>query len=176
MKTLVEELQHNHDEIVEELKERAKSELQGTLYDVLEQQKVISARYDNVVEVIIDYLEDNDRAMLVQHHIIMFMQRYYVSVDAEQPLTDEMINRRDGEINKAVEIYFQIWEKYTNPAYASQLTSTLNIIREIIGQMNTFLKKRLPELSTRLPLLKMRGIEYDPDSHFDIDPDHWPYS
>jgi len=176
VKTLVEELQHNHDEIVEELKERAKSELQGTLYDVLEQQKVISARYDNVVEVIIDYLEDNDRAMLVQHHIIMFMQRYYVSVDAEQPLTDEMINRRDGEINKAVEIYFQIWEKYTNPAYASQLTSTLNIIREIIGQMNTFLKKRLPELSTRLPLLKMRGIEYDPDSHFDIDPDHWPYS
>lgn len=174
MKTLVEELKQNHDIILDELQKRAQNELKGTLYEVLEQQKVLSARYDNVVEVIIDYLEDGDKAMLIQHHIIMFMVRYYVTVDPEHPLTVEAIDRRNGDMSKAVDIYFEVWKKFTSLENHKKLDEMQAIIEEIIGQMGDFLKRHLDTLSTRLPLVKMRGIEYDPQSEFDIDPQYWP--
>lgn len=174
MKTLVEELKQNHDIILDELQKRAESELKGTLYEVLEQQKVLSARYDNVVDVIIDYLEDGDKAMLIQHHIILFMVRYYVSVDPEHPLTEESIDRRNGDMTKAVSIYFEVWKKFTSPETHGRLDDMLAIIEEIIGQMGDFLKRHLDALSTRLPRVKMRDIEYDPQSEFDIDPESWP--
>ncbi len=176
MKTLVQELKDNYGPILEELKQRAHKELQGTLYEVLEQQKVLSARYDNVVEVIIDYLQDGDKAMLIQHHIIMFMQRYYVRVDAEHPLTSEIIDLHAEEIDRAVGIYFDVWKNHTSPNYHGKLDEMYNIIREIIGQANEFLKKRLSSLSTRLPLIKLRDIDYEPGSQFDIDPQLWPQS
>jgi hypothetical protein len=175
VKTLVEELRQNHDVILNDLKQRAQSELKGTLYEVLEQQKVLSARYQNVVDVCIDYLEDHDRAMLVQHHLILFMQRYYVNVDPEHPLTSEIIKRHEGEIRKAVDLYFEVWNKYTSEGNHGQLDGMEAIIQDTITEMGDFLGRHLDTLSTRLPLIKMRGIDYDPDSQFDIDPDNWPH-
>ncbi len=174
MKTLVEELKHNHAAILDELQKRAQNELQGTLYEVLEQQKVLSARYENVVEVIIDYLQDHDKTMLIQHHIIMFMHRYYVNVDAEHALTAEMIDRRNGEMNRAVDIYFEVWKNHTSPQNHGGLDEMQAIIEEIIGQMGDYLKKNLATLHTRLPRVKLRDIDYDPQSEFDVDPEHWP--
>jgi hypothetical protein len=174
VKTLVEELKQNHDAILDELKKRAQAEMQGTLYQALEQQKVLAARYENVVDVIIDYLTDGDTAMLIQHHIIMFMQRFYVSLDAENPLTVEIIHRRTGEIHRMLAIYFEVWRQFTSTENHPKLDETLGIISESCGQMAEFLKKNLDTLATRLPLVKLRDIEYEEGSQFDIDPDRWP--
>jgi len=174
LETLAEELRQNHDLILDELKQRFQSELKGTLYEVLEQQKVLSARYDNVAEVVTDYLEDGDKIMLIQHHLLMFMHRYYLIVDAENPLVVEMIERRNGEMKRAVGIYFEVWKKFTRPENHPGLSEMYTFIEEIIEQMGDYLKRHLDTLSVRLPHLKLRGIDYDPEIEFDIDPAFWP--
>jgi hypothetical protein len=170
----VEDLRENHDIILDELQKRFQKELKGTLYEVLEQQKVLSARYDNVADVVTDYLEDHDKIMLIQHHILMFMHRYYLVLDEEHPLVTEMVDRRNGEMKQAVGIYFEVWKQFTSLHNHSSLEDMHAIIEEIINQMGDFLNRHLDTLSNRLPHVKLRGIDYDEDSVFDIDPESWP--
>jgi hypothetical protein len=47
-------------------------------------------------------------------------------------------------------------------------------VRLLIHQMGTFLLVNIDKLKDRIPRVKMAGIEYGPDSSFDIDPQHWP--
>ncbi|HMA37673.1 MAG TPA: hypothetical protein VKY74_24680 [Chloroflexia bacterium] len=174
MPALVDELRQQATAILDELMQRAPQELKGTLYDEMNKQKVLRARYANVLEVLTDYAQDADQAMFRQHHIIIFMQRYYLDIDAKNLLTPRLINWRTREIERSVNMYLDILKQFTAPEHHAELEAIFVTVRRIIHQMGSFLLAHIDELQARIPRVKMAGIEYAEDSTFDIDPQSWP--
>jgi len=174
MAALADELREHATAILDELMRRAPQELKGTLYDEMNKQKILRARYSNVLEVITDYVQTQDVALFRQHHIIIFMQRYYLDIDAENPLTPRLINWRTREIERSVNMYLDVLKQFTSQKYHTQLETIFGSVRLLIHQMGTFLLVNIDKLKDRIPRVKMAGIEYAPDSSFDIDPQHWP--
>src|SRR4051812_40359453 len=101
-------LKANSDAILNELVTRAKDELKGTLYEEMSRQRILRARYANVLEVLTQYLLDHDVALFRQHHIIIFMQRYYLDIDHDNPLNARLINWRAQEIQRSVALYREV--------------------------------------------------------------------
>jgi hypothetical protein len=174
MTTLSEELKQNSIQIINELMNRAKTELKGTLYEQMDQQKLLRMRYTNVLEVIIEYTEQPDEALFLQHHILIFMMRYYVNIDEQHPLNHEMIEQRRTQIVQSVNLYLRVVKKFTSSIYHARLEQIWLTVRKFIHQMGDYLNSHLDQLADHMPTLKIQGIEYDPESHFDIDPAHWP--
>ncbi len=174
MTILADELKQNSTGIIDELMNRAQTELKGTLYEQMNEQKLLRARYTNVLEVIIEYTEEPDEALFLQHHILIFMQRYYVNIDEQHPLTSEMIEQRRTQIVQSVNLYLRTVKKFTSPVYHERLDQIWLTVRKFIHQMGDYLNVHLTSFATHMPTLKIQGIEYDEGSHFDIDPPHWP--
>ena len=174
MAGLAEELQHNFNSIIDELMSRAQVELKGTLYEQMNEQKVLRARYGNVLEVIIEYVESPDEILFLQHHILIFMQRYYVNIDEQHPITSDLIEQRRVQIVSSVNMYLRVVKKFTSPTYHERLDQIWLTVRRFIHEMGDFLNKHREEYANAMPTLKIQGIEYDQDSHFDIDPANWP--
>ncbi|HUS15079.1 MAG TPA: hypothetical protein VM536_08700 [Chloroflexia bacterium] len=174
MPTLADELQTHATAILDELMRRAKDELKGTLYEEMNKQKVLRARYTNVLEVLTAYAQDGDLAMFRQHHIIIFMQRYYLDIDAESPLTPRLVSWRTREIERSVNLYREVLKGQTAPEHHAELEATFAAVRELIHQMGQFLLSHMADLQARIPRVKMAGIDYGDGSRFDIDPQHWP--
>jgi hypothetical protein len=174
MPTLADELQMHGTAILDELMRRAKDELKGTLYEEMNKQKVLRARYANVLEVLTAYAQDRDLALFRQHHIIIFMQRYYLDIDADNPLTPRLVNWRTREIERSVDLYLQVLKSRTAPEHHAELETTFAAVRELIHQMGQFLLSHMDRLHDRIPRVKMAGIDYAAGSSFDIDPQHWP--
>lgn len=173
MAALHEELKKNFNAIIDELMARAQIELKGTLYEQMNEQKLLRARYSNVLEVIIEYAEGGDDALFLQHHILIFMQRYFVSIDEQNPLSKEMIEQRRVQIVSSVNLYLRVVKNFTSATHHARLEQIWLTVRKFIHQMGDYLAANLAKYSTRMPTLKMQGIEYDEDSHFDIDPANW---
>jgi hypothetical protein len=174
MPSLPDELKANSEPILSELVERAKDELKGTLYEEMLRQRILRARYANVLEVLTQYLIDHDEALFRQHHIIIFMQRYYLDIDETNPLNIRLINWRTQEIHRSVNLYLEVLKRHTSPAYHLTLESTFARVAILIQQMQTYLLNNIPRLAAHVPRVKMAGIDYAPGSTFDIDPQHWP--
>jgi hypothetical protein len=170
---LHEELRKNYNAIVDELMSRAQVELKGTLYEQMNEQKILRMRYSNVLDVIIEYVEDNNDALFLQHHIVIFMQRYYVNIDETTPLSREMIEQRRVQIVTSVNMYLRVLKKFVSNQHHDRLDQIWVTVRKFIHQMGDYLSGNLGRLATRLPTLKMQGIEYDAGSEFDIDPEKW---
>ncbi len=174
MPTLPDELKTNSEAILSELVERAKDELKGTLYEEMLRQRILRARYANVLEVLTQYMIDHNEAMFRQHHILIFMQRYYHDIDESNPLNIRLINWRTQEIHRSVNLYLEVLKRYTAPNYHLTLESTFARVAVLIQQMQTFLLNNIPRLAARVPRVKIADIDYAPGSTFDIDPQHWP--
>jgi hypothetical protein len=174
MAALADELREHATAILDELMHRAPQELKGTLYDEMNKQKILRARYANVLEVITDYVQTQDVALFRQHHIIIFMQRYYLDIDAGNPLTPRLINWRTREIERSVNMYLEVLKQFTSPKYHTQLETIFGSVRLLIHQMGTFLLVNIDKLKDRIPRVKMAGIQSGPDSTFDIYPKHGP--
>ena len=174
MAALAQELKQNFNSIIDELMQRAQVELKGTLYQQMDEQKVLRARYSNVLEVIIEYIEGPDEILFLQHHILIFMQRYYVNIDEQHPLTHELVEQRRVQIVSSVNLYLRVLKKFTSATYHERLDQTWLTVRKFIHQMGDYLNVHLAQYARRMPTLKMQGIEYDQESHFDIDPTDWP--
>jgi hypothetical protein len=174
MPSLPDELKANSEPILSELVERAKDELKGTLYEEMLRQRILRARYANVLEVLTQYLIDHDEALFRQHHVIIFMQRYYLDIDETNPLNIRLINWRTQEIHRSVNLYLEVLKRHTSPTYHLTLESTFARVAILIQQMQTYLLNNIPRLAARVPRVKMAGIDYAPGSTFDIDPQHWP--
>lgn len=174
MPTLPDELKTNSEPILTELVERAKDELKGTLYEEMLRQRILRARYANVLEVLTQYLIDHNEALFRQHHIIIFMQRYYLDIDETSPLNARLINWRTQEIHRSVNLYLAVLKQHTSPHYHLTLESTFARVAVLIQQMQTFLINNIPRLAARVPRVKIADIDYTPGSTFDIDPQHWP--
>jgi uncharacterized protein YutD len=170
---LHEELRKNYDAIVDELMSRAQVELKGTLYEQMNEQKILRMRYSNVLDVIIEYVEGGNDALFLQHHIVIFMQRYYVNIDENSPLNREVIEQRRVQIVTSVNMYLRVLKKFVSNQHHARLDQIWLTVRKFIHQMGDYLSANLGRLSTRMPTLKMQGIEYDADSTFDIDPETW---
>ncbi len=173
MAGLAEELKQNFNSINDELMTRAKVELKGTLYAQMNEQKVLRARYSNVLEVIIEYVEKPEEILFLQHHILIFMQRYYVNIDEEHPLNADMVEQRRVEIVSSVNMYLRVLKKFTSPNQYDRLDQIWLTVRKFIHQMGDFLIAHRAEFPTQMPTLKMQGIDYDLESTFDIDPQSW---
>jgi hypothetical protein len=174
MPSLAHELETQADPILNELVARAKDELKGTLYEEMLRQRVLRARYANVLEVLIQYLQDGDEALFRQHHILIFMARYYLDIDAENPLTPRLINWRAQEIHRSVSLYLAVIKEHTTHQHHLTLESVFTRVGVLVQQMRTYLLEHADTLATRIPRVRLRGIEYAPGSTFDIDPEHWP--
>lgn len=174
MPTLADELRTQAPAILDELMRRAPDELKGTLYAEMNKQKLLRARYANVLEVLTDYSADGNVGMFRQHHIIIFMQRYYLDIDAENPLTPRLINWRTREIERSVDMYLAVLKAYTSPGHHDRLETIFTMARQVIHEMGDFLLAHLDQIQARIPRVKLAGIDYTPGSTFDIDPEHWP--
>jgi hypothetical protein len=174
MPALAVELRRNANTILDTLMRRAPDELKGTLYEEMNKQKVLRARYSNVLDVITDYAEHPDDTLFRQHHIIIFMQRYYLDIDRDSPLTARLINWRTREIQRSVNLYLEVLKQFTPPEQHAQLDAIFVTVHQIIHEMGDFLLAHLDRLKDRIPRVKMTGIEYGPGSSFDIDPENWP--
>ena len=171
---LADELRDAAPAILDELMRRAPGELQGTIYEEMDRQKVLRARYSNVLEVLTAYAADGDVALFRQHHLIIFLQRYYLDIDGDNPLTARLIGWRTREIERSVNLYLDVLHGWTDPIYHSQLDATFVAVHELVRQMGAFLLRRLADLHARVPRIRLADIEYGPDSVFDIDPTTWP--
>lgn len=174
MAALAEELKRNFTPIIEELMSRAQTELKGTLYEQMDQQKILRMRYSNVLEVIIEFTEEQDEALFLQHHILIFMARYFVGIDEQHPLNHELIEQRRGQIVQSVNLYLRTVKKFTSPMHHARLEQIWLTVRKFIHQMGDYLNNHLQKFATHMPTLKIQGIEYDAGSKFDIDPANWP--
>lgn len=174
MPTLPDELQTNAAAILDALVTRAKDELKGTLYEEMLRQRILRARYANVLEVLTQYLIDHDVTLFRQHHIIIFMQRYYLDIDQANALNVRLINWRAQEIQRSVALYREVLGEYTAPADQPTLDATFAQVAELIQQMRQFLLDHVDRFAATIPRVKLLGIDYAPDSTFDIDPQHWP--
>lgn len=174
MSALPDELKAHTDGILNELVTRARDELKGTLYEEMLRQRILRARYANVLEVLTQYLEDHDEALFRQHHIIIFMQRYYLDIDPENPLNPRLINWRAQEIQRSVGLYREVLREFTQPADQPTLDATFAKVGELIQQMRQYLLDHVDRFAGTIPRVKMAGIDYAPGSTFDIDPQHWP--
>lgn len=174
MASLSEELKQNFNSIIDELVSRAQTELKGTLYEQMNEQKILRARYSNVLEVIVEYVEQSDESLFLQHHILIFMQRYFVNIDEQTRLTTELIEQRRVQIVASVNLYLRVVKKFSSSAHHERLDQIWLTVRKFIHQMGDYLQINLSSFATRMPTLKIQGIEYEPDSKFDIDPARWP--
>ena len=174
MTPLADELRDAAPAILDELLRRAPLELQGTLYEQLSRQKVLRARYSNVLDVLTAYATDGDVALFRQHHLLIFMQRYYLDIEADSPLTARLIGWRTREIERSVDLYLDVLKGVITATYHAQLDATFAAVHELVEQMGAFLLRRLADLHARVPRVRLAGIEYGPDSVFDIDPTTWP--
>jgi hypothetical protein len=174
MPSLPDELKTNADAILNELVARAKDELKGTLYEEMSRQRILRARYANVLEVLTQYLIDHDDVLFRQHHIIIFMQRYYLDIDHDNALNARLINWRAQEIQRSVALYREVLREYTQPADQTTLDTTFAQVAELIQQMRQYLLDNVDRFAAIIPRVKMVGIDYAPESTFDIDPQHWP--
>jgi hypothetical protein len=174
MATLADEMQAQAAAILDDLMQRAATQLRGTLYEEMNKQKVLRARYSNVLDVLTDYAANGDLAAFRQHHILIFMQRYYLDIDAENPLTARLIGWRTREIERSVDLYLHVLRDHTSPDHHAQLDAIFASARQLIEEMGAFLLRHLGTLRARVPRVKLAGIEYGPDSRFDIDPQTWP--
>jgi hypothetical protein len=127
-----------------------------------------------VLYVLTDYAENADLAAFRQHHILIFMQRYYLDIDAESPLTARLIGWRTREIERSVDLYLQVLRAHTSAEHHAQLESIFASARQLIEEMGAFLLRHLATLRARVPRVKLADIDYGPESHFDIDPQTWP--
>ncbi len=171
---LADQLRDAAGAILDEMMRRVPLELQGTLYEQMNRQKVLRARYSNVLDVLIAYAADGDVALFRQHHILIFMQRYYLDIEADNPLTARLIGWRTREIERSVNLYLDVLKGMTDPAYHAQLDTIFVAVHELVAQMGAFLLRRLAELHARVPRVRLAGIEYGLDGRFDIDPAVWP--
>ncbi len=174
MSALAEELKRNHTAIIDEMMSRAQAELRGTLYEQLDEQKILQLRYGNVLDVLIEYIEDPDEVLFLQHYLLIFIQRYYVNVDEQHPLTPEAVEQRRSQIVQSVNLYLRTVKKFTSNSFHTQLEQIWLTFRKFLHQMGDYINAHLTTHATRMPTLKMKDIEYDPESRFDIDPAHWP--
>jgi hypothetical protein len=175
MSALAKEMRTKQRAILDEFLKDADTQLQGTLYSSMKEHKVLEARYSNVLDVIADYAEDGDEAMLIQHFLIIFMQRYYVDIDENNPLTPAMIRQRVTEIQKSSRLGIETLFELLSPEHRPKLTQIYGRMVEIIMQMGDFLNHNITKLATRLPVVRLRDIDYDSDAVFDINPEKWPH-
>jgi hypothetical protein len=175
MKKLAQEMREKNRVLLDEFLRRAENLLQGTLYASLKEQKVLEARYSNVLEVIADYADTGDEEMLVQHFLIIFMQRYYVDIDENNPLTSSIVRQRVSEIQKSSRMGIEICLEVLSTEHRADLTKIYGRMVEVVIQMGDYLNRNIAKLATRLPVVRLRDIDYDPETVFDIEPAKWPY-
>jgi hypothetical protein len=175
MKALAKEMREKQRALLDESLKRADKLLQGTLYASMQEQRVLEARYSNVLEVLGDYAETEDEEMLIQHFLIIFMQRYYVDIDENNPLTPALIRQRVTEIQKSSRMGIEICLEVISAEHRPDLTKIYGKMVEVIIQMGDYLNRNIGKLATRLPILRLRDIEYDPETVFDIEPANWPH-
>ncbi len=171
---LAEQLKLKRENIIFELMRRAMDELKGTLYEQMNEQMILQARYENVLEVITDYAENPQEALFLQHHLIIFLQRYYVNIDEQNPLTKTMVQEREQQITRSVNLYLEVLKQFTTPDQHANLDEIFVSVRRFIHQMGEYLVNNVAgELSVRWPRVRMLDTDYEADSVFDIDPLHW---
>jgi hypothetical protein len=174
MPSLADELKEQAGAILDELVERARDELKGTLYEEMLRRRILRARYANVLEVLTDYVGDRDEALFRQHHIIIFMQRFYLDIDEDNPLNARLINWRAQEIHRSVQMYFTVLKRHTGPAHHPEIDRLHAGVGALVEQLRAYLSDNVSRFAGQIPRVKMAGIDYAPGSTFDIDPQHWP--
>ena len=174
MPSLADELKEQTDAILDELVERARDELKGTLYEEMLRRRILRARYANVLEVLTDYGGDHDEAMFRQHHIIIFMQRFYLDIDEDNTLNTRLINWRAQEIHRSVQMYFDVLKHHVGPDHHAEIDRTHADVDALVEQLRTYLSDNVDQFAGQIPRVKLAGIDYAPGSTFDIDPQHWP--
>jgi hypothetical protein len=171
---LAEQLKFKRENIISELMRRALEELKGTLYEQMNEQLVLQARYENVLEVITEYAEKPQEALFLQHHLIIFLQRYYVNIDEQNPLTKVIVQEREQQITRSVNLYLEVLKQFTTPDQHAYLDEIFVSVRRFIHQMGEYLSNHVEgELSVRWPRVRLLDTDYELDSVFDIDPLAW---
>jgi hypothetical protein len=84
-----------------------------------------------------------------------------------------MIEQRRVQIVTSVNMYLRVVKKFVSNQHHDRLDQIWVTVRKFIHQMGDYLSGNLERLATRMPTLKMQGIEYDAGSEFDIDPEKW---
>ena len=174
MPSLADQLKDQAGAILDELVERARDELKGTLYEEMLRRRILRARYANVLEVLTDYVGDQYEALFRQHHIIIFMQRFYLDIDEENPLNPRLINWRAQEIHRSVQMYFDVLKRHAGPDHHAAIDRIHADVDTLVEQLRTYLSDHVDRFAGQIPRVKLAGIDYAPCSTFDIDPQHWP--
>ena len=172
--SLASELKEKFNLIIDELMNRAQTELKDTLYAQMNAQKILRARYTNVLEVIVEYLETSSESLFLQHHILIFMERYYVGIDDDNPMTVGIIEQRRVQIVTSVNLYLRVVKEFTFEEHHEQLEQIWLVVRRFIHQIGDYVSRRINRFATQMPTLKIQDIEYEEGSKFDIDPEMWP--
>lgn len=169
------EMRQKHRALLDEFLQQAGKQLQGTLYSSMSNHRVLEARYGNVLEVIAEYAELKDEAFLIQHLLIIFIQRFYVDIDESNPLTSSLILQRVNEITKSSRMGTEICLAVLTPQHQAKMGQIYSRMCEIIIQIGEYLNRRLNKFATRIPTIRLQDIDYGTGALFDIDPTKWPY-